>query len=192
MFETHRVIRGKRGKAGRDRRPDHVPRVSAGPEPPLRSTRQFALDALPFVIMAVVAFVAIFVDRGSELLPLLALGPAFAAVSGDHNPLHLDEDYAHKTVFRGRVAHGMLLGAHISAVLGDTLPGPGAIYLSQTLEFEHPVRIPSEVTVRVEVKSIDEHRRATLSTVCSVDGQVVAKGEAVVIPPRRRKSRPSE
>jgi serine phosphatase RsbU (regulator of sigma subunit) len=97
LFETHRVIRGKRGKAGRDRTPDHVPRVSAGPEPPLRSTRQFALDALPFVIMAVVALVAIFVDRGSELLPLLALGPAFAAVSGG----------VRKTVVAGTVAFAL-------------------------------------------------------------------------------------
>jgi len=111
---------------------------------------------------------------------------AFAEVSGDHNPVHLDEDFAKRTVFRGRVAHGMLLGAHISAVLGDDLPGPGAIYLSQTLQFEHPVRIGVELLVRVEVLSIDEHRKATLATVCSVDGQVVARGEAVVIPPRWR------
>lgn len=114
---------------------------------------------------------------------------AFAEVSGDTNPLHLDEDYARQTVFRGRVAHGMLLGAHISAVLGDTLPGPGAIYLSQTLEFEHPVRIPSELTVRVEVVEIGEHRRTTLATVCTVDDHVVARGWAVVIPPKARKAR---
>ena len=116
---------------------------------------------------------------------------AFAEISGDHNPLHLDEDYAHKTVFRGRVAHGMLLGAHISAVLGDTLPGPGAIYLSQTLEFEHPVRIPSELKVRVEVVELGEHRKTTLATVCTVGDQVVAKGWAVVVPPRVRKGRPA-
>ncbi|MGZ3275480.1 MAG: MaoC family dehydratase [Caulobacteraceae bacterium] len=117
---------------------------------------------------------------------------AFAAVSGDHNPVHLDEDFAHRTVFRGRVAHGMLLGAHISAVLGEQLPGPGAIYLSQTLQFEHPVRIGAEVKVRVEVKAIDAAtRRVTLATVCTVGDQVVAEGEAVVIPPRARKARPA-
>jgi 3-hydroxybutyryl-CoA dehydratase len=116
---------------------------------------------------------------------------AFAAVSGDHNPLHLDDDYARKTVFRGRVAHGMLIGAHISAVLGDELPGPGAIYLSQTLEFEHPVRIPSELKVKVEVVEIGEHRKTTLATVCSVGDHVVARGWAVVVPPRARKSRPA-
>lgn len=116
---------------------------------------------------------------------------AFAAVSGDHNPLHLDEEYARKTVFRGRVAHGMLVGAHISAVLGDDLPGPGAIYLSQTLEFEHPVRIPSELKVCVEVVEIGEHRKTTLATTCTVGDQVVAKGWAVVVPPRARKARPA-
>jgi 3-hydroxybutyryl-CoA dehydratase len=117
---------------------------------------------------------------------------AFAEVSGDHNPVHLDEAFARRTVFRGRVAHGMLLGAHISAVLGENLPGPGAIYLSQTLEFEHPVRIGSELVVKVEVVSIDAHRRTTLATICTVDGQTVARGEAVVIPPRRRKAPPPQ
>jgi 3-hydroxybutyryl-CoA dehydratase len=114
---------------------------------------------------------------------------AFADVSGDHTPVHLDDHFAKRTVFRGRVAHGMLLGAHISAVLGENLPGPGAIYLSQTLEFEHPVRIPSEVKVRVEVVGVGEHRKTTLATICTVGDQVVARGEAVVVPPRRRKAR---
>ncbi len=118
---------------------------------------------------------------------------AFAAVSGDHNPVHLDDDFARKTLFRGRVAHGMLLGAHIYAVLGEQLPGPGAIYQSQSLHFEQPVRIGAEVKVRVEVKAIDAAtRRAILSTVCTVGDQVVAGGEAVVIPPRARKARPAE
>ena len=117
---------------------------------------------------------------------------AFAAVSGDDNPVHLDEDYARRTIFRGRVAHGMLLGAHISAVLGKDLPGPGSIYLSQTLNFEHPVKIGALAKVRVEVIAADEtSRRLTLSTVCTVGDQVVATGEAVIIPPRRRKARSS-
>ena len=114
---------------------------------------------------------------------------AFAEVSGDHNPVHLDEAFAKRTVFRGRVAHGMLLGAHISAVLGEDLPGPGAIYLSQSLEFEHPVRIPSELKVRVEVVEIGEHRKTTLAAICTVGDQVVARGLAVVVPPRARKAR---
>jgi 3-hydroxybutyryl-CoA dehydratase len=117
---------------------------------------------------------------------------AFAAVTGDHNPVHLDDAYAARTVFRGRVAHGMLLGGHISAVLGDQLPGPGSIYLSQTLSFDHPVRIGDQVLVRVEVVSIDDKsRHALLSTVCTVGDKVVARGEAVVIPPRRRRARPA-
>jgi len=115
---------------------------------------------------------------------------AFAEVSGDHNPVHLDEAFAKRTVFRGRVAHGMLIGAHISAVLGEDLPGPGAIYLSQSLEFEQPVRIPSELKVRVEVVEIGEHRKTTLAAVCTVGDHVVARGVAVVVPPRARKARP--
>ena len=115
---------------------------------------------------------------------------AFAAVSGDANPVHLDDAYAARTVFRGRVAHGMLLGGHISAVLANQLPGPGSIYLSQSLHFDAPVRIGDAVTVRVEVTAIDQtSRHAFLTTVCSVGDKVVARGEAVVIPPRRRKAR---
>lgn len=114
---------------------------------------------------------------------------AFAAVSGDDNPVHLDDDYARRTAFRGRVAHGMLLGAHISAVLGKDLPGPGSVYLSQTLNFEQPVKIGALVKVRVEVVAKDEaSRKLTLATVCTVGDQLVATGEAVVIPPRRRKT----
>jgi 3-hydroxybutyryl-CoA dehydratase len=115
---------------------------------------------------------------------------AFAAVSGDANPVHMDEAYAARTAFRGRVAHGMLLGGHISAVLGDQLPGPGSIYLSQSLHFEAPVRIGDEVLVRVEVTSIDRtSRHVFLTTTCTVGDKQVARGEAVVIPPRRRKAR---
>ena len=114
---------------------------------------------------------------------------AFAEVSGDHNPVHLDEAYAKTSVFRGRVAHGMLLGGFISAVLGERLPGPGSMYLGQTLEFLQPVRIGDTVVVRVAVTAI-EGRHATLQTTCFVGDVVVAKGEATVVPPRRRKARP--
>jgi 3-hydroxybutyryl-CoA dehydratase len=113
---------------------------------------------------------------------------AFAAVSGDHNPVHLDDGYAARTIFRGRVAHGMLLGGYISALLGDQLPGPGSIYLSQSLEFLHPVRIGAEVKVRLEVTAIEPGgRKATLAATCAVGDQVVASGEATVVPPRRRR-----
>lgn len=111
---------------------------------------------------------------------------AFAKVSGDQNPVHLDADYAKTTSFGERIAHGMLSGAYISAVLGTKLPGPGAIYLSQALTFRRPVRIGDTVTARVTVKALDERRgRVTLETVCEVDGRAVVDGEAVVIAPRR-------
>lgn len=111
---------------------------------------------------------------------------AFADVSGDENPVHLDEAYARTTTFGQRIAHGMLSGAYISAVLGTRLPGPGAIYLSQSFRFRRPVRIGDAVTARVTVKALDERRgHVTLETVCEVDGRAVVDGEAVVIAPRK-------
>lgn len=111
---------------------------------------------------------------------------AFAAVSGDTNPVHLDEGYAAKTPFGGRIAHGMLSAAYISAVLGTKLPGPGAIYLTQSLKFRRPVRIGDTVTARVAVTELDERRaHATLSTLAIVDGRNVVEGEAMVMVPRR-------
>jgi 3-hydroxybutyryl-CoA dehydratase len=110
----------------------------------------------------------------------------FAEVSGDSNPLHLDEAYAKTTTFGERIAHGMLSGAYISAVLGTKLPGPGAIYLSQSLRFRRPVRIGDLVVARATVKSLDAARgHVTLETVCEVGGKTVVDGEALVIAPRR-------
>ena len=111
---------------------------------------------------------------------------AFAAVTGDDNPVHLDEAYAAATQFKSRIAHGMLSAGYISAVLGTRLPGPGAIYVSQTLNFRRPVRIGDEVTAEVKVTAIDPARgRVTLATGCVVAGKAVVEGEAVVIVPRR-------
>jgi 3-hydroxybutyryl-CoA dehydratase len=111
---------------------------------------------------------------------------AFAHVSGDTNPVHLDEEYAKTTTFGGRIAHGMLSAAYISAVLGTQLPGPGAIYLSQSLRFRRPVRIGDEVVTRVTVKALDAKRsHATLETVCLVNGKAVLDGEALVMAPTR-------
>jgi 3-hydroxybutyryl-CoA dehydratase len=111
---------------------------------------------------------------------------AFAAVSGDTNPVHLDEAYAMTTPFQGRIAHGMLSGAYISAMLGTKLPGPGAIYLTQSLRFRRPVKIGDPVVTRVTVQALDERRaHATLTTICQVDGKTVVDGEAVVMVPRR-------
>ena len=111
---------------------------------------------------------------------------AFAEVSTDSNPVHLDEAYAQGTLFKGRIAHGMLAGAYISAVIGMQLPGPGTIYLSQSLRFRRPVRPGDEVTARVTVEALDPKRgEVTLSTVCEVGGKRVVEGEAVVLAPRR-------
>ncbi len=111
---------------------------------------------------------------------------AFAAVSGDTNPVHLDEAYAKTTPFGGRIAHGMLTASYISAVLGAQLPGFGSIYVSQTLRFRRPVRIGDEVTARVTITAIEPDRgRVTLDTQCLVAGKAVIEGEAVVMAPKR-------
>ena len=111
---------------------------------------------------------------------------AFAAVSGDTNPVHMDDAYAATSPFGERIAHGMLAAAYISAVLGVRLPGTGAIYVSQTLRFRRPVKIGDVVTARVTVTELDPERaRATLATVCLVDDKPVVEGEAVVMLPRR-------
>jgi 3-hydroxybutyryl-CoA dehydratase len=111
---------------------------------------------------------------------------AFAAVTGDTNPVHLDADYAATTPFGERIAHGMLSAGYISAVLGTTLPGPGAVYLSQTLAFKRPVKIGAEVVAKVTVTAIDDAKgRVTLATVCQVNGKTVVDGEAVVLVPKK-------
>ena len=111
---------------------------------------------------------------------------AFAEVSGDFNPVHMDEAFAAATRFQGRIAHGMLSAGYISAVLGVDLPGPGAIYLSQSLRFRRPVRIGDTVEARVIVVAIDPDKaHVTLETVCSVAGKTVLEGEAVVMVSRR-------
>jgi 3-hydroxybutyryl-CoA dehydratase len=111
---------------------------------------------------------------------------AFAAVSGDHNPVHMDEAFAKSTPFGGRIAHGMLSAAYISAVLGNDLPGPGAIYLSQSLRFRRPVKIGDPVTAKVTVKALDAAKgHATFETVCLVNGKTVVDGEALIMVPRR-------
>jgi 3-hydroxybutyryl-CoA dehydratase len=111
---------------------------------------------------------------------------AFAAVSGDTNPVHLDEAYAKTTPFGGRIAHGMLSASYISAVLGAQLPGTGSIYVSQTLRFRRPVRIGDEVTAQVTITAIDADKgRVTLDTRCLVAGKAVIEGEAVVMAPKR-------
>ncbi len=110
----------------------------------------------------------------------------FAAVSTDTNPVHVNAEVAAASMFGQRVAHGMLSAGLISAVLGTKLPGPGTIYLSQTLRFRAPVKIGDTVTATVEVTALDAaKKRVTLKTTCSVAGKPVIEGEAVAIPPTR-------
>ena len=112
----------------------------------------------------------------------------FAVVSGDVNPVHLDEAFAQGTMFGGRVAHGMLTGALISAALATELPGPGTVYLGQTLRFSHPVRIGDTLTIRLEVSALREDRGiATIAcTVLNQDGTTVAGGDATVLVPQEK------
>lgn len=111
----------------------------------------------------------------------------FAEVSTDRNPVHLDDDYAHDTIFEGRIAHGMLTAGLISAVIGEQLPGHGTVYLGQTLKFMAPVRPGDRVRAEVQVTDIDHsRRRVTLATHCTVGEIVVLKGEAMVLAPSRK------
>ncbi|MEE8098893.1 MAG: MaoC family dehydratase [Hyphomicrobium sp.] len=111
---------------------------------------------------------------------------AFAEISGDRNPVHLDADYAATTMFKERIAHGMLSAAYISAVFGMELPGPGAIYMSQTLKFKAPVKIGDTVVTTVKVAELmPEKRRARFECVCIVNDKPVVEGEAMLMVPAR-------
>ena len=110
----------------------------------------------------------------------------FTGVSGDTNPLHLSHEFASKTIFEGRIAHGMLTASLISTVIGTKMPGPGCIYVSQNLRFKAPVRAGDTVTATCVVnKLIPEKRFVELSTVCSVAGKPVVEGEATIMVPSR-------
>lgn len=110
----------------------------------------------------------------------------FARVSGDYNPVHMDEDYARTTFFKSRIAHGMLTASFISTILGTRLPGPGCIYLSQTLKFLAPVRIGDTVRALARITHLDPvKRRAQFICLCEVDGKTVVEGEALVFVPSR-------
>ncbi len=106
----------------------------------------------------------------------------FAAVTGDNNPIHVDEAFAKKSSFGKRIVHGMFNAGLISAVLGTKLPGPGATFVGQTLKFRNPVFIGDTVETVVTVESINpRHGFVKLTTTCSVDGKVVATGEATTV-----------
>lgn len=111
----------------------------------------------------------------------------YAGITGDFNPAHIDEHYAEKTAFKTRIAHGMLSAGFISNLLGTQLPGPGSIYMQQTLNFLAPVAIGDTVTATVEVIEIlAEKKRVRMKTTCTnQEGTIVLDGEALISPPRK-------
>ena len=128
----------------------------------------------------------LFVGQSAEKEFLITeeIGRAFAKVSQDENPLHLQEDYAKKTPFGRRIAHGMLLGSYISAMLGMELPGEGTIYMKQELTFLKPVYYGDTIRVKIEVTKLEpEKKRAVLSTSCyNQKSEQVLAGNALVRP----------
>lgn len=110
----------------------------------------------------------------------------FAAASGDNNAVHINEEFAQTTMFKGRIAHGMLSASVISAAIAGRLPGAGTVYLGQNLRFKAPVRPGDTVHATVCVKELNaQKRRVALTTVCTVRDQVVVDGEALVMPTSR-------
>jgi 3-hydroxybutyryl-CoA dehydratase len=111
----------------------------------------------------------------------------FARATGDFNPVHLDQAYAEKTMFKGRIAHGLLSVGLLSSILGNILPGHGTIYLSQEVKFLAPVRIGDTITAEVEViELIPEKNRAKFRTTCvNLDGKIVVDGVALGMPPKK-------
>lgn len=129
---------------------------------------------------------------GMEASLVHVVGPydlhMFAHLTGDANPIHLDDAYAKQTPFKRRIAHGMLSASYISAVFGTKLPGPGCVYISQTLNFRAPVHIGDHVETTVRISDLIEHRRRAIFTCgCAVDDKVVVEGEAVIMVPSRER-----
>lgn len=112
----------------------------------------------------------------------------FGEVSGDFNPVHFDDAYARKTIFRGRIAHGLLTAGYISTVLGTKLPGAGAIFMGASIRFKSPVRIGDEVTAVCTVREVIlEKKRVICDCVCKVGENAVIEAEATLLVPSRRK-----
>lgn len=114
---------------------------------------------------------------------------SFAEVTGDTNPMHMDDDFAEKTQFHGRIAHGMISAGLISACIGTKIPGPGTIYLGQTLQFKKPAHFDDFLTAQIKVNKIEQKKNfkiATLeTTVINQDNKIITQGEAKVIPPQK-------
>lgn len=110
---------------------------------------------------------------------------SFAGLSGDRNPVHVDEKYAEVSKFKKRIAHGLMSASYFSAIFGTKLPGPGCVYVSQTLKFIRPVYIGDTVTATVKVVTIDQRRRIVVfDTACVVNGKEVISGQAEIYIPK--------
>ena len=110
---------------------------------------------------------------------------AYAGLSGDHNPIHVSDEYASSSRYRKRIAHGLMSAGFFSALFGMRLPGPGCVYVSQSLSFKRPVYIGDTVVASVKVKSVDiERRRVLFETVCTVGSKAVISGEAEIYIPK--------
>jgi 3-hydroxybutyryl-CoA dehydratase len=114
----------------------------------------------------------------------------FGEATGDMNPVHFDEAYARRTVFRGRVAHGVLSIGFMSAVMGNELPGAGSIFLSATTNFHGPVRIGDTVVTTCTVKEVQENRKVVMGCRCEVNGKLMVEGEALVLAPKKPAAAP--
>ena len=113
----------------------------------------------------------------------------FAAMSGDHNPVHLDAEFAAKSMFRERIAHGMFSGALISAAVACTLPGPGTIYLGQQMSFQKPVKIGDTLTVRLEIlEKLPKFKVRIATNVYNQNDELVVSGEAEILAPRKQQT----
>ena len=109
----------------------------------------------------------------------------FAGMSGDHNPIHVDKNYAAESRYGKRIAHGLMTASFFSALFGTKIPGPGCVYVSQNLTFKRPVYIDDTVTATVEVTNVDiEKSRVVFKTICRVKGKVVTTGDAEIFIPR--------
>jgi len=109
----------------------------------------------------------------------------FAVITGDNNPIHLDDGYAKTTIFKGRIAQGFLVGSLISSILGNDYPGNGTIYIAQNLKFINPVYIDDKIEVIIEVISVSKNKCLKLKTLCkNQDGIIVINGDATVIAPK--------
>lgn len=116
----------------------------------------------------------------------------FAGVSGDTNPVHLNEQFGATTMFKGRIAHGMLSASLLSTVFGTKLPGPGAIYVAQNLRFKAPVRVGDTVVARCTIREIvADKRRVVFDCVCTVDGNPVIEGDATLMVSRKAEQKPA-